>query len=515
MKQCKQTIVMIIMCVMFALWGRMDIHAQTITGTNGQNITWKIENGVLTISGKGPMLDCGHHEKVTWFEGDMACEYENDEEWWGRNILYTDEIKHVVIEEGITSIAPHAFRCMDKTETIVIPSTVTYIGHAAFEASGFRQIVIPDSVTYIGIGAFDDCYDLKNVKLSQNIKDIKTITFKGCQSLRQITLPEQVKTIGEDAFLYCEALQQVSLPKELNKIDVNAFAKCRSLKQITLPSKLQTIGGGAFAECTKLEKVTWEGKSTLKTIKSNAFVKCNIKKLTIPASVTDMDDGSAVNGGVHKICVEKGNKKYKAKDGVLFSKNGKTLVSYPCKKKGSTYKIPKGVKTIGAYAFSAGDYYKSNKYLRKIIMPDTVKAVKEGAFLHVEKLNTVRLSKNLKRVEQQAFSYCALTSLKLPDSLVYIGDRAFDAEKIKGTIVIPKNVKEIEDVAFPDALKVKKVIVKSKKLKKVGKQIIGIASAYENSVKKIKVILPKSKQKAYQKFFTKKKQGKYVKFIYK
>ena len=179
-----------------------------------------------------------------------------------------------------------------------------------------------------------------------------------------------------------------------------------------------------------------------------------------------------------------------------------------------TYKIPKGVKTIGAYAFSARDYFKANQYLKKIVMPDSVKTVKQGAFLYAENLKTVRLSKKLKRVEKQAFSYCPLTSLKLPNSLVYIGERAFGCDKIKGTIVIPKNVKEIGEVAFPNAMKVKKVIVKSKKLKKVGKRIIGIPLAYENSVKKITIILPKSKKAAYKKFFTKKKQGKYAKFIY-
>ena len=119
MKRCKSAVLIMIICVMFLACGRMNVNAEIVTGTNGKNITWKVENGVLTISGKGDMLGCGHSDKINWFvrtewwEELIDCKYENVTEWWN-GYYFREDIKHVVIEEGITSIAPHIFSYMKK-----------------------------------------------------------------------------------------------------------------------------------------------------------------------------------------------------------------------------------------------------------------------------------------------------------------------------------------------------------------------------------------------------------------
>ena len=167
MKRCKMTVLFILLCAMPLSAGRTDAEAETVTGKNGKNLTWKIEDGVLTLSGKGPMKGCGH-KKVKW-SGDLICTYENKEDWWED---YQEEIKSVVIEEGVTSIAPHAFSSMPNARTITIPSSVKSIGHMAFDGSGFENITIPDSVTSIEENAISGCYRLESVQLPQNIKAI-------------------------------------------------------------------------------------------------------------------------------------------------------------------------------------------------------------------------------------------------------------------------------------------------------------------------------------------------------
>ncbi len=455
LKRCKWIGLLIMLCVVFLFTNRTEADGKTITGKNGKNLTWKIEDGVLTLSGKGGMKGCGH-KKMKW-HGEFECYYENKEDWWEE---YQYEIKSVVIEEGVTNIAPHAFSRLPNAKTITIPSSVKAIGHQAFDGSGFQKIIIPDSVTSIEEAAFICCYDLESVQLPKNIKDIPDAMFGTCRSLKEISIPQTVKTIGDFA----------------------------------------------FTDCAKLEKVHWEGKSKIQKIGQEAFAVCNIKKLMIPASVKKI--GIAGVSGTYTIQVEKNNKKYKSKNGVMFSKDGKTLVCYPFKKKGNTYRIPKGVKTIGSYAFSSnGGWGDNNQYMKKVIMPDSVIVVKKRAFYGAEKLKTVGFSKNLKRIEEDGFC-CHLTAVKLPDSVEYIGTYAFNCADMKRNIVIPKNVKQIEYNAFINADNVKKMVVKSKKLKKVAKEMI-------HSNNKIEFILPKSKKKSYQKFFTKKKQGKKMIFTYK
>ncbi len=462
MKRWKITVLCLIFGMVFLTCGRMDVSADMVTGKLGDNITWKLEmeSGLLTISGKGDMLDCKHKKISTW-EGETSCYYEYDDQIWGRTLEEEWAVKKVVIEEGITSIAAHAFADCNNLTSIVIPDSVTRIEHSAFAC---------------------------------------------CYSLRQIRIPDKV-TVIEDYTFHGGSLEKVKLPKNLKKIGYRAFDECRDLKEISIPQNVEIIEEKAFEYCEKLKKVTWEGKSRLREIKKLAFQDCDIKKLTIPASVTKIANGSAI-GGAYEIKVEKGNKKYKSKNGVVFTKDGKTLVRYPKKKKGSSYKIPNGVRTIGDSAFDDLIQQKGYQYLKKITMPDSVRVIKSHAFdfpyNDLPDVKIERLSKNLKRIEKDAFRGCDIMSLKLPDSLVYIGHLSFG--NIKGTIVIPKNVKEIDSFCVP--LRVKKVVVKSKKIKSLSKK----AFTWNT---KVTFVLPKSKKAAYKKLFTKKRLGKKMKFVYK
>ena len=88
--------------------------AETTSGTCGENLTWKFENKVLTISGTGPMYDYGLAEapwlKLSWHS-------------------------LIVIEPGVTSIGSYAFAHFGGQ--IDIPESVKSIGEKAFAQSTF------------------------------------------------------------------------------------------------------------------------------------------------------------------------------------------------------------------------------------------------------------------------------------------------------------------------------------------------------------------------------------------
>lgn len=100
--------------------------------------------------------------------------------------------------------------------------------------------------------------------------------------------------------------------------------------------------------------------------------KCGKTTYTVPASVKNMSgEGNNPVFDFHcdlkSVSVEKGNTAYSAKDGVLFSKDQKTLFFYPPKKPTTTYTIPDGVEAI-----SSGSIAGSN-YMKKIRFPKSVK----------------------------------------------------------------------------------------------------------------------------------------------
>lgn len=108
-------------------------------------LTWSLDKkGTLTISGKGEMPD-----------------YSGDTPPW---VKYRDDIKAVVIEEGVTHIGAQCFQFCTKLKSVTIPSSVESIGAAAFyRCSALKTVDIPASVEEICDSAFNGCQKLETV----------------------------------------------------------------------------------------------------------------------------------------------------------------------------------------------------------------------------------------------------------------------------------------------------------------------------------------------------------------
>ena len=81
-------------------------------------------------------------------------------------------IKEIIIPEGVRRIEQNAFLCSDADPVLTkltLPSTLTYIGSAAFSAyTSLQTVTIPENVTFIGKYAFysmeqDETHGLKTV----------------------------------------------------------------------------------------------------------------------------------------------------------------------------------------------------------------------------------------------------------------------------------------------------------------------------------------------------------------
>lgn len=188
-----------------------DSAAVIFGGTTGK-LTWTLtEDGVLTITGEGPMPDYrdgGTSETPPWYP-------------------HVNRISSLTIGEGVTRIGDYAF---------MLCSFVT-------------KVVIPESVTSMGDWA-----------------------FWHCQSLKRITFPDRMVRFGEWAFYENESLQSVCIPEGVTTIPSSAFARCHNLTCVIMPGSLQTICGGAFSQCHKLTDVTIPDGVTV--IETGAFEVC-------------------------------------------------------------------------------------------------------------------------------------------------------------------------------------------------------------------------------------------------
>ncbi len=154
-----------------------------------------------------------------------------------------------------------------------IPSSVLYIGSAAFSYSLLEAIAIPDTVFYVDERAFEGCTNLKTANIN-------------CYYL------------GFCPFVCCEALETVTIGENVAYMEYGIFYSCTNLKTAIINSS--SIGFSAFLECSSLEKV--EFSRNLSTIEEYAFADCsNLKSLSIPNSINCIEDRFISGSGVTDI----------------------------------------------------------------------------------------------------------------------------------------------------------------------------------------------------------------------
>lgn len=80
-------------------------------------------------------------------------------------------------------------------------------------------------------------------------------TFKGCENLKTVRLSSRIKNIREGAFSNCYALKAIDIPKSVEHLGKNAFKNCTSLEKVTIRGKIKSGGGGWFANCRNLKTI--------------------------------------------------------------------------------------------------------------------------------------------------------------------------------------------------------------------------------------------------------------------
>ena len=102
-----------------------DVEINYITsGDCGVNITWSYDatTGTMTISGTGEMY---------YYDAFISDVYYYDDRPW---LMFVDDIKQVVIGDGVTYIGDEAFYSFTSLTNVIIPASVTAIDMAAFDA---------------------------------------------------------------------------------------------------------------------------------------------------------------------------------------------------------------------------------------------------------------------------------------------------------------------------------------------------------------------------------------------
>ena len=384
------------------------------------------DDGTLTISGNGKMKDWRNSSDVAWYGN------------W--------KIKNVIINNGVTSIGNYAFY-MCPSLNITIPNSVTSIGKSAFSyCSDLISITIPNSVTSIGNYAFEYCSNLTSITIPNNVTSIGNRAFGSCRSLTTINVDfNNEKYMSDNGVLFTKdkkTLIQYPSKKEgteylisqgVESIENYAFWGCGNLTNIIIPDSVTDIGISAFEDCTSLTSIT------------------------IPSRVTGI--GIEVFNGcisLTSINVDSNNEEYMSDNGVLYTKDKKTLIQYPSKKEGMEYLILQGVENIESHAF-----YKCTS-LTRIIIPDSVTIIGTGAFSNCKNLTSITIPDSVISIVNYVFYDCTnLINITIPNSVTSIGECAFFSCTSLTNITIPSSVTSIGNYAFSDCTSLTNITIPS------------------------------------------------------
>ncbi len=286
----------------------------------------------------------------------------------------------------------------------------------AYHGAG-GNVTIPAGVTQIGTEAFSGCRALSGVTFPDGLERIGNFAFANCTGLTALSFPEGLCCIERSAFSRCTGLQSVSLPQSLAALGEFAFALCRAPPEILLPDTQTQIGRSAVSQCRSLTQVHLPARLT--ALPQGLFYGCSaLTEIMLPEALSAVDLG-AFSGCTRltRVSVDAANPHFCAIDGLLYSRDGTRLVFCPGAR--TDVSLPAQVLEIGALAFAEST-------LERVVLPDGVIKIGDGAFRRCTRLPELRLPAGLRHLGAAAFSDCTmLQSLVLPEQMRDCGAGAF------------------------------------------------------------------------------------------
>lgn len=338
-----------------------------------------------------------------------------------KNAFHDENLTSIVIPQSVTVIECNAFSGLNHLTSIVVDENNKVYDsrnncNAIVETAtntlikGCRNTIIPNTITSIGEKAFSFCLYLESIEIPNGVKSIGLSAFSNCPGLAKVDIPDSVTSIDDGAFACCHSLKSIALPKSITSIgspksdrkydrasDCGAFAHS-PLESIDIPNSVKYIGFGAFMGC---EITSIEIPDSVTCIGDSAFDSCQLETVRIPSSVKTIGEHAFASCYNLKTVYLPNSIEYIGSEAFASCKNLEFIEVNDNEPHDSTCK--KGVIKNKAFNFA--------QYLKKIIIPNSIEVIEEGAFStketlwgdHYHSLNVdyFHIPASVKRIEKQ------------------------------------------------------------------------------------------------------------------
>ena len=346
------------------------------------------------------------------------------------NILNSQYVSHIVVNDNIHALGEKAFFNMPVLETISLPDTISAVGANVFANPGKKVMA-----TFRGVDGTIDAsvYDGKTsgicyLYIEDGIKNIGKNAFANSDTVLGVEIVN-TDTIDDYAFSNCPAMKQLYIDSVVN-INDYAFYNDIAIDDIVINQNLVNIGSHAFDSCKLIPKVKLP--NTVRNIGAYAFYDCNsMKSINIPVGV-DIINEYTFFGCASLLSVDLPNTVKSIGDYAYY---GCVLVN--------DLSLGNAVESIGAYAF-----YNCNK-VKEIILPDSLKSIGNYAFRSCSSITEITIPDSVTQLGDCVFYACTgLERAEFGTGIVKIGNSEFYGCVKFTELYLYGNVNNIHDLAF-------------------------------------------------------------------
>lgn len=303
---------------------------------------------------------------------------------------------------------------------------------------------LPASVTTVIIGD-------KHGEVGQdNLYDVTQIyenAFMGNRNITSVSLPATLTTVSDYAFYGCTALTTVTVAaqSQLTEIGYCAFVNCTALVSFVLPDGLVSIGGFAFSNCVKLFEI--DVPASVQSLGSNAF------RNTACYNDTNRWTDNVLYLGKHLIAARADvSDEYTVKDGTISI----GYMAFSECKELTAINLPASLKYVESNAFlgcealtSVGFGGTMDDWFEITFVNDASSPLYYAARLNIEQASgEIAIPDGVTSIPAGTFRGTAITSVRIPDSVTFIGEEAFENCSELTFINVPDSVKYVGANAF-------------------------------------------------------------------
>ncbi|MBR3134277.1 MAG: leucine-rich repeat protein [Clostridia bacterium] len=369
-------------------------------------------------------------------------------------MIYCSSLDNVVLPSNLIELKTGVFNSCTNLKQITLPENLERIWASALSGCiNLERVTIPASVNNIDQATFGGDTKLSEINLESNtfyryesgmlIKaDGTEILFVSPSILRNcttFTIPNGVKTFKISLNSYSN-IKKIVIPKtvieigtsqnfskEIEEIEVDSENEifctenncllskdkktllfCYSKdKNITISNTVLTLNSFSFKGASKVESVVIP--DSVKAINGQVFDSCvYLNNISIGKNVNYISAIFLYTDYRGTLTIDENNPYYKTKDGSIYSKDGKTLVTVLYKVDGK-YKLDEDVEIIGNSAFHNHTKLKEIEFnnkikeigssfnfcygLERIEIPSTVEKISPTAFVNATSLREVIIHK--------------------------------------------------------------------------------------------------------------------------